>query len=40
VIVAAGSKTATLKIYPNTEHWLAVTDALPDVFAWFDEYGK
>jgi len=35
-LIAAGSTTATFKLCPNTEHWLAVTDALPDAFAWFD----
>jgi poly(3-hydroxybutyrate) depolymerase len=39
-LVAAGSTSAVLKLYPHTEHWLAVTDALPDVFAWFDGLAK
>ncbi len=36
-LAKAGSKTASLHIYPQAEHWLAVTDALPDVFAWLDQ---
>lgn len=35
-LVASGATNATFKLYPNTEHWLCVTDALPDVFTWFD----
>jgi hypothetical protein len=35
-LLEAGSTSASLKIHPHTEHWLAVTAALPDVFAWLD----
>jgi len=35
-LVAAGSTSAVLRIYPTCEHLMVVPDALPDVFAWFD----
>jgi predicted esterase len=36
-LVAGGSRVATLRIYPHCEHLMVVTDALPDVFAWWDQ---
>jgi hypothetical protein len=39
-LVEAGSISASLKIHPHTEHWLAVTASLPDVFAWLDAQVK
>ncbi len=36
-LVAAGSECAVLRVVPNTEHLMIVQDALPEVFAWFDE---
>lgn len=37
---AANATNATFKLYPHVEHWLCVTVALPDVFAWFDAQQK
>jgi pimeloyl-ACP methyl ester carboxylesterase len=39
-LVEASATSATLKIYPHTEHWLAVTAAMPDVFACFDAHTR
>jgi dienelactone hydrolase len=39
-LLEAGSTSATLKVHPHAEHWLAVTAALPDVFAWLDAQAK
>ena len=36
-LVAAGSERARLEILPACEHLMVVADALPAVFAWFDE---
>lgn len=39
-LLAAGTKASALHIYPFAGHWFAVADALPDVFAWFDERNR
>lgn len=35
-LVEAGHASATLHVYPNTEHLMIVQEALPDVFAFLD----
>lgn len=39
-LLASGAKSSALHIYPQAGHWFAVADALPDVFAWFDERNR
>jgi pimeloyl-ACP methyl ester carboxylesterase len=39
-LVAAGSERAVLRVVPNTEHLMIVQDALPEVFAFFDELAR
>ncbi len=39
-LLASGAKSSSLHIYPQAGHWFAVADALPDVFAWFDERSR
>jgi hypothetical protein len=36
----AGVKSVRFKEYPNVEHLLIVQEALPDVFAFFDEMSR
>ena len=36
----AGAKRATFKEYPDLEHLVIVREALPDVFAVFDEAAR
>ena len=39
-LAAAGAKRATFREYPDLEHLLIVREALPDVFAGFDEAAR
>jgi predicted esterase len=39
-LTAAGAKRATFREYPDLEHMLIVREALPDVFAKFDESAR